>query len=169
MLDIRPSMGGHRSEKGRVDLRNESREVGRDPVRKSCGHPFVVVLRRPTLRLCLPRRRRKYDMSVVAHHPADGSLFISCSCACAARSLLSIEPPAIVSRLSDMRCTPLPASGARLELSVREFTPIHEISDDSRPYSIFGQRFITTLRPEASAFAAAASSRTVSCIQITCG
>src|SRR6266404_8683404 len=59
--------------------------------------------------------------------------------------------------------------GARLELSVRELTPIHEISEDSRPYSIFGQRFMTTLRPAASAFAAAASSRAPSCIQITFG
>ena len=30
---------------------------------------------------------------------------------------------------------------------MRELTPIQPISDDSRPYSIFGQRFITTLRP----------------------
>ena len=30
---------------------------------------------------------------------------------------------------------------------MRELTPIQEISDDSRPYSIFGQRFITTFRP----------------------
>ena len=59
--------------------------------------------------------------------------------------------------------------GARFELSVRELTPIQEISDDSRPYSIFGQRFITTLMPAASAFAAAASSRAPSCIQITFG
>jgi hypothetical protein len=35
--------------------------------------------------------------------------------------------------------------GARFELSVRELTPIQEISDDSRPYSIFGQRFINRL------------------------
>ncbi len=49
--------------------------------------------------------------------------------------------------------------GARFELSVRELTPIHEISEDSRPYSILGQRFMTTLRPAASALAAAKSSR----------
>ena len=59
--------------------------------------------------------------------------------------------------------------GARLELMVRELTPIQEISEDSRPYSIFGQRFITTLIPAASAFSAAASSRPPSCIQITFG
>src|SRR6202044_1381636 len=59
--------------------------------------------------------------------------------------------------------------GARFELRVRELTPIHEISEDSRPYSIFGQRFMTTFRPAASAFAAAASSRAPSCIQIIFG
>src|SRR5260221_12404826 len=59
--------------------------------------------------------------------------------------------------------------GARFELSVRELTPIHEISEDSRPYSILGQRFMTTLRPAASALAAAKSSRAPSCIQITLG
>src|SRR5216683_2329599 len=59
--------------------------------------------------------------------------------------------------------------GARFALSVRELTPIHEISEDSRPYSILGQRFMTTLRPAASAFAAAASSRAPSCIQIIFG
>ena len=68
-----------------------------------------------------------------------------------------------------MRCTPLPQICARLEDSVRELTPIQEISDDRRPYSIFGQRFITTFRPASSASFAASSLRTVSCIQITCG
>ena len=48
-------------------------------------------------------------------------------------------------------------------------TPIQEISEDRRPYSIFGQRFMTTLMPAASALAAAASSRAPSCIQITFG
>ena len=71
-------------------------------------------------------------------------------------------------RFSDSRM-PCVGIGARLELSVRELTPIQEISEDSRPYSIFGQRFITTLMPAASAFAAAASLRTPSCIQITFG
>ena len=52
---------------------------------------------------------------------------------------------------------------------VRVLTPIQAISDDSRPYSIFGQRFITTLMPLASASAAASSLRTPSCIQITRG
>jgi uncharacterized protein (TIGR00369 family) len=52
---------------------------------------------------------------------------------------------------------------------VRVLTPIHAISDDSRPYSIFGQRFITTLRPFASASAAASSLRTPSCTSAGCG
>jgi len=58
-----------------------------------------------------------------------------------------------------MRCTPRPDRCARFELSVREFTPIQEISEDRRPYSILGQRSITTLIPFASASAAAFSSR----------
>src|SRR3954449_1102124 len=86
----------------------------------------------------------------------------------AARSEAAVWPPPTLIRLSDSRM-PCVGIGARFELSVRELTPIHEISDDSRPYSIFGQRFITTLRPAASAFAAAASSRAPSCIQITFG
>ena len=52
---------------------------------------------------------------------------------------------------------------------MRELTPIQDISDDSRPYSILGQRFITTLMPASSARLAASSLRMVSCIQITCG
>src|SRR5437016_12849539 len=63
---------------------------------------------------------------------------------------------------SRMRCTPDPKVCGRLEDSVREFTPIHEISDERRPYSIFGHRFITTLRPASSASLAASSLRTVS-------
>src|SRR5260370_41477573 len=86
----------------------------------------------------------------------------------AARSEASVSPPPRLMRLSDSRM-PLVGIGARFELSVRELTPIQEISDDSRPYSIFGQRFITTLSPAASALAAAASSRAPSCIQITFG
>src|SRR5882757_5548797 len=77
--------------------------------------------------------------------------FVPVAVSCAARSAASVVPPDIVERFNDMRCTPLPKSGARLELSVREFTPIQLISDDSRPYSILGQRFITTLIPAASA------------------
>jgi len=77
--------------------------------------------------------------------------------------------PVMVERLSDIRCTPLPKSGALFELKVREFTPIQPISEDSLPYSILGQRFITTLTPAASAMAAASSLRTPSCIQMTCG
>ena len=64
---------------------------------------------------------------------------------------------------------PCVGAGARLELSVRELTPIQEISEDRRPYSILGQRFITTLIPTDSAFSAAASSRAPNCIQITIG
>ena len=73
-------------------------------------------------------------------------------------------------RPSDMRCTPLAetATPCFAEM-VRELTPIQPISDDRRPYSIFGQRFITTLMPAASALAAASSWRTPSCIQITAG
>src|SRR4051794_39396277 len=86
----------------------------------------------------------------------------------AARSDASVAPPPTLDRFSDRRM-PSVGIGARFELSVRELTPIQEISEDSRPYSIFGQRFITTLIPAASAFSAAASSRAPSCIQITFG
>ena len=86
----------------------------------------------------------------------------------AARSDAVVAAPPRLVRLSDSRM-PCVGIGARLALMVRELTPIQEISDDSRPYSIFGQRFITTLIPAASAFAAAASSRAPSCIQITFG
>src|SRR5215217_5952482 len=86
----------------------------------------------------------------------------------AARSEAVVMPPPRLVRFNDsrMHCVGI---GARFELSVREFTPLHELSDDRRPYSIFGQRFMTTLRPAASALAAAASSRAPSCIQITLG
>src|SRR6195952_3875422 len=86
----------------------------------------------------------------------------------AARSEASVSAPLPLMRLSDSRM-PLVGIGARFELRVRELTPIQEISDDSRPYSIFGQRFITTLIPAASAFVAAASSRAPSCIQMIFG
>src|SRR3981081_4628335 len=86
----------------------------------------------------------------------------------AARSDALVSPPLTLIRFNESRM-PWVGIGARLELSVRELTPIHEISDDNRPYSIFGQRFITTLSPAASAFSAAASSRAPSCIQITLG
>src|SRR5882757_5021533 len=62
----------------------------------------------------------------------------------AARSEATVLPPPRLIRFSDSRW-PCVGIGARFELSVRELTPIQEISDDSRPYSIFGQRFITTL------------------------
>ena len=55
---------------------------------------------------------------------------------------------------------PCRRSCARFEESVRELTPIQAISEDSRPYSIFGQRFITTFSPLSSASAAASSLRT---------
>src|SRR5471030_3525922 len=86
----------------------------------------------------------------------------------AARSEAAVAPPPKLVLLSDSRM-PWVGIGARLELSVRELTPIQEISDDRRPYSIFGQRFITTFMPACSASLAASSLRTVSCIQITCG
>src|ERR1700716_4035822 len=85
-----------------------------------------------------------------------------------ARSDALVSPPPTLVRLSESRM-PWVGIGARFELRVRELTPIHEISEDSRPYSIFGQRFMTTLRPAASAFAAAASSRAPSCIQMIFG
>ena len=46
-------------------------------------------------------------------------------------------------------------------------TPLHDNSPPSRPNSIFGQRFITTSMPAASALAAASSLRTPSCIHTT--
>src|SRR6516164_10509556 len=97
------------------------------------------------------------------HQRHDGSLLFF-----AARSEAAVEPPPTLVRFSESRM-PWVGIGARLALMVRELTPIHEISDDRRPYSIFGQRFITTLTPAASAFSAAASSRPPSCIQITLG
>src|ERR1700761_339100 len=100
---------------------------------------------------------------IVSDLPYESSLLFF-----AARSDAAVSPPPTLLRSSDSRM-PWVGIGARLELSVRELTPIHEISDDSRPYSIFGQRFITTFNPAASAFAAAASSRAPSCIQITLG
>src|SRR6185437_1163347 len=74
----------------------------------------------------------------------------------AARSDAAVSPPPTLVRFNDSRM-PWVGIGARFELSVRELTPIHEISEDSRPYSILGHRFITTVSPAASAFAAAAS------------
>jgi hypothetical protein len=61
----------------------------------------------------------------------------------AARSDAFVSPPLTLMRLSESRM-PWVGIGARFELSVRELTPIHEISEDSRPYSILGQRFMTT-------------------------
>src|SRR5436190_24054522 len=67
----------------------------------------------------------------------------------AARSEAVVDPPPTLTRFSDSRM-PWVGTGARFALSVRELTPIHAISEDRRPYSIFGQRFITTLSPAAS-------------------
>src|SRR6185312_1113563 len=62
---------------------------------------------------------------------------------------------------------PLPnSSGLRLSMT-RRLTPIHPISPDRRPYSIFGQRSMMTVRPAALAFAAASSLMMPSCIQTT--
>src|SRR5690606_21939055 len=55
------------------------------------------------------------------------------------------------------------------EEMTRLLTPFQPISPESLPYSILGQRFITTFSPAASALAAASSLRMVSCIQITFG
>jgi hypothetical protein len=52
---------------------------------------------------------------------------------------------------------------------MRELMPCQPISPDRRPYSILGQRFMTTFTPRASALAAASSLRTESCIQMTLG
>ena len=46
-------------------------------------------------------------------------------------------------------------------------TPLHDNSPPSRPNSIFGQRFMITSSPAASAVFAAASLRTPSCIHTT--
>src|SRR6202045_5540408 len=86
----------------------------------------------------------------------------------AARSDAAVSPPLTLIRFSESRM-PWVGTGARFELSVRELTPIHEISEDNLPYSIFGQRFMTTLRPAASPLAAAPTPRAPSCIQITFG
>ena len=53
----------------------------------------------------------------------------------------------MVRRSSAMRWMPRPKSWGFFAVKVRVLTPIHAISDDRRPYSIFGQRFITTFRP----------------------
>src|ERR1700751_6122680 len=111
-------------------------------------------------RLCWPREAA--DMILSQLRQDCSFLFF------AARSEAAVVPPPTLVRLSESRM-PCVGIGARLALMVRELTPIQEISDDSRPYSIFGQRFITTLMPRASAFAAASSSRPPSCIQITFG
>ena len=63
----------------------------------------------------------------------------------------------------------MPASTGFLAERMRELMPCQPISPESRPYSIFGQRFMMTVTPFASARAAAASLRTESCIQITFG
>src|SRR5258708_39224197 len=52
----------------------------------------------------------------------------------------------------------------RLAEMIPELMPPHDNSLWSRPYSIFGQRFMTTVSPAASARCAAASLRTPSCI-----
>src|SRR5262249_25436558 len=79
-----------------------------------------------------------------------------------------VAPPAMVVRLSAMRWIPRP-SCAFFAVMVRELTPIQEISDDRRPYSILGQRSIHTFRPAASALAAASVVRKARCNQITLG
>jgi hypothetical protein len=57
-------------------------------------------------------------------------------------------------------------NGLRLSIT-RRLTPTQPISPERRPYSIFGQRFITTFNPPSSAIFAASSLRTPSCIHIT--
>src|SRR3954451_498874 len=60
-------------------------------------------------------------------------------------------------------CTAWP----RLAETIPRLTPSQPISPNRRPYSIFGQRSMTTSAPAALARSAAASSRTPSCIQTT--
>src|SRR4029079_4550507 len=60
-----------------------------------------------------------------------------------------------------------PASSRRLLEMMRELTPPQLNSRLSRPYSIFGQRFMMTVKPASSARRAAASLRTPICIQTT--
>src|SRR5690606_29905567 len=60
-----------------------------------------------------------------------------------------------------------PAPAARLEDMIPELMPLQESSPWRRDHSILGQRFMTTLRPAASARAAASSLRTPSCIHTT--
>src|SRR5258708_13967100 len=69
----------------------------------------------------------------------------------AARSDALVSPPPTLMRLSESRM-PWVGIGARFELSVRELTPIHEISEDRRPYSFLGNRFLPPLSPRASPF-----------------
>src|ERR1700751_4409329 len=111
-------------------------------------------------RLCWPREAA--DMILSQLRQDCSFLFF------AARSEAAVVPPPTLVRLSESRM-PCVGIGARLALMVRELTPIQEISEDSRPYSIFGQRFITTFNPLASASAAAASLRMPSCIHTTRG
>src|SRR3984893_10824237 len=52
------------------------------------------------------------------------------------RSAASVAPPAVLVRLSDIRC--MPPAVAFFDEIVRVLTPIQAISDDRRPYSILG-------------------------------
>src|ERR1700688_2715650 len=94
---------------------------------------------------CAPNRNAPASLChvfrITVSHLRHGSLLFF-----AARSDAAVAPPPTLVRFSESRI-PCVGIGARLELRVRELTPIHEISDDSRPYSLFGQRVITTLSP----------------------
>src|ERR1700676_1034014 len=68
--------------------------------------------------------------TIVSHLRHESSLLFF-----AARSDALVSPPLTLIRFKESRM-PSVGIGARFELSVREFTPIHEISEDSRPYSI---------------------------------
>src|SRR6185437_11555246 len=111
----------------------------------------------------IPVLSGRFAGTIVSQHRHEASFLFF-----AARSDAAVSPPPTLVRFSESRM-PWVGTGARFELSVRELTPIQEISDESRPYSILGQRFTTTLRPAASAFAAAWSSRAPSCIQMILG
>src|SRR4051812_10302039 len=74
----------------------------------------------------LPSRRP--DCFWLWHHERSFLFF-------AARSDAVVSPPLTLVRFSESRM-PWVGIGARFELSVRELTPIHEISEDNLPYSI---------------------------------
>ena len=84
---------------------------------------------------------------------------------------MAVEPERqgpLLARLVGAPRVSLRACGRRRLLEMmRELKPPQLSSPLRRPYSIFGQRFMTTVSPAFSARAAAASLRTPSCIHTT--